>query len=84
MADNEVTKEEVEEEKRKVKKIMPPEKRIEEQKALHKAKEIEEEHVPTGKEELEEVEEFMEESEHARKLLKPAWYLKKIKKRKSK
>jgi len=30
------------------------------------------------------VEEFMEESESARKLLRPAWYLKKAKKEKNK
>lgn len=80
--DNEVTEEEIEKEKRKVKKLMPPEKRINEQKALHRAKELEKEHPPTAKEEVKEMKEFMEESESARKLLKPAWYLKKVKKKK--
>jgi hypothetical protein len=71
-------------EKEKARKLLTPEKRIEEQKALQKAKELEKEEIPTAKEEMEEVEEFMEESEEAKKLLKPAWYLKKTKKRKSK
>lgn len=76
MPEDEVTEKEVEKEKRRVKKLMPTEKRIEEEKALHKAKELEKDLVPTGEEELEEVEEFMEEAESARKLLKPTWYLK--------
>ena len=45
-------------------------------------KELEKEHVPTSKEELKEMEEFSEDAESARKLLKPAWYLKKSKKNK--
>jgi len=71
--------------------LMTPEERIEKEKALQRAKKLEKEEIPTEKKELEEVEEFMEESEEAKKLLKPAWYLKKtdiekskkIKKRKS-
>ena len=66
---NEVTEDEIEKEKRRVKKIMPSEKRIEEEKALQKAKELEKDMVPTGEEELKEVEEFMDEAESARKLL---------------
>ena len=79
---NEVTEKEIEKEKRKVKKLMPPEKRIEEQKALMKAKELEKEHISTRKEELEEMGEFAEEAETVRKLLKPIWYLKESKKKK--
>ncbi|MBN2111503.1 hypothetical protein JW707_00220 [Candidatus Woesearchaeota archaeon] len=69
--DNEITQDDIEKEKRRLKKLMPAEKRIEEEKALQRAKELEKKHVPTGREELEEFEEFAEESEHARKLLKP-------------
>lgn len=82
MPEDEVTEKDVEKEKRRLKKLMPPEKRVEEHKALHKAKELEKGHVPTAKDELEEMEEFGEESEKARKLLRPAWYLKKSKKKK--
>lgn len=71
-----------EEEKRKAKKMMPSEKRIMKQKALQKAKEIEKKRVPGPRHELHEIEEFMEESEEAKKLLKPQWYLKKSKKKK--
>ena len=82
MPEDKVTEEDVEKEKRRLKKIMTPDKRVEEQKALHEAKELEKKHVPTAEEELEEMEEFAEESERARKILKPAWYLKKSKKKK--
>lgn len=77
MADNYVASDDVEKEKRMLKKIMPPEKRIEEQKALQKAKEIENEIIPGKKQELREGKKFMEESEQAKSLLKPQWYLKK-------
>lgn len=79
-----ITKKEIEKEKRRLKKLMPAEKRIEEQKALRKAKELEKKHVPTEKEESEEVHEFMEDADAVRKLLKPAWYLKSKKKKKIK
>lgn len=69
--DNEVTQDDVEKEKRRVKKLMPVEKRIEEEKALQMSKKLEKEHVSTASEELNEVEEFMDEAESARKLLDP-------------
>ncbi len=71
-------------EKEKAKDLTTSEERIEKQKALQRAKEIEKDEVPTAKGELKEIKDFMKESEHAKKLLKPAWYLKKTKKRKSK
>ena len=56
-------------------------KRIEKEKALQRAKKLEKEQVPTAEGELEEVEDFMKESEHAKNLLKPAWFLEQQKKR---
>ncbi len=76
----EITKEMIDEEKRKIKQAVPPEKVIIEEKAIHKARELEQKHVPTAKEELEEMEEFGEESEKARKLLKPLETIEKKKK----
>jgi hypothetical protein len=84
MPEDEVSKEEIEKEKRRIKKLLPPEKRIEEHKALQKSKKLEKEHVPSSEEELEEMEEFSEEAESARDLLKPAWYLKKYSKKSKK
>jgi hypothetical protein len=82
MPREELSEEEVEEEKRKARDLLTPEERVEEQKALQRAKELEKEHLPTAQEEAEDVKELVEESEHAKKLLKPAWYLKKTKKEK--
>jgi hypothetical protein len=78
----EVTEQQVEDEKRELKKLMPPDKRIEEHKALQVAGELEKRKIPSKKEETEEVEGFMEESVHARKLLKPLKSLRKNKRKK--
>ncbi len=76
---NTISKAEIEEEKRKLKQLMPTEKRVEEQRALHKAKELEKKRIPSGREESKEVHKFMAAAENARKLLSPAWYLQKSK-----
>ena len=76
----EVTKEMIEEEKKRLKSELPPEERITKEKALQKARELEQKHVPTAKEELEEMEEFGEESDKARKILKPIETIEKKKK----
>ncbi len=76
---NTISKAEVEEEKRKLKQLMPAAKRVEEQRALHKAKELEKKRIPSGREESKEVHGFMAAAEQARKLLSPAWYLQKKK-----
>jgi len=77
----------IKDEKRKARKLLSSEERIIKHKALHKAKEIENKKIPTAKQELKEMEQFIDESEDAKKLLKPQWYLKKTdieKKEKSK
>jgi hypothetical protein len=83
---NTISKAEIEEEKRKLKQLMPPEKRVAEQRALHKAKELEKKRIPSRKEESKEIHGFMAAAEKAKKLLSPAWYLQKskIKKKKNK
>ena len=70
------------EEELKAKNLTSSESRIAKEKALQKAKELEKQKVPTAKGELEEVKDFMKESERAKKLLKPAWFLKKKPKKK--
>lgn len=67
----------IDKEKRKVKKMVPSEKRIMKHKALQKAKEIEKKKIPGARHEAHELENLMEEAEKARKMLKPQWYLKK-------
>ena len=76
----EVTKEMIDEEKKRLKQSVPSEMRIMEEKAIQKARELEQKHVPTAKEEAEEMEEFGKESEKARKLLKPLEIIEKKKK----
>jgi len=61
----------------KAKKLTTSESRIAKEKALQKAKELEKKKIPTAKDEFGEMKDFMKESERAKKLLKPAWYLKK-------
>jgi len=53
------------------------EKRIEKEKALQRAKKIEKRKIPTAQDEANEMTDFMKASEKAKKLLKPAWFLKK-------
>lgn len=69
-------------EKRKARNLVSPDQRIEEQKALQRAKELEKKHVPTAKDEFDEIKELVNESESAKKLLKSSWYIKKNKKNK--
>lgn len=79
-----VTEKDIDKEKRNARKLLSAEERIAEEKALQRAKELEKKHIPSPKEELNEIKKLVKEAEHARKLLTDIENLDKNKKNKKK